>query len=158
MRGFMYWSDWPAGLTGKETVFETSNQETGVIESAWLDGSNRAPFVSDDVVWANGLTIDSQKGRLFWCDSYLQTIESISLESGLDRQTHLSSDANPGVISRPYGLSFHNDLLLWCRFYESSILAEKFSDILSQNYGRNIVQKYKKQMPHIFVLTKFDDY
>ena len=144
----MYWSDWPPGLTGKETTFDSASQEKGIIESAWLDGSNRSPFVQHDVVWANGLTIDSQKGRLFWCDSYLQTLESVNIESGSDRTTHLSNDNNPGIVSRPYGLSLHNNLLFWSEFEKGQIM--------QLNLNNNDTTLVKEENPQLFSLKVFD--
>ena len=147
-RGLMYWSDWPAGLTGKETNFDSDQQEKGVIEFSWLDGSNRNSFISDRVVWANGLTIDAENGRLFWCDSYLQTIESVNIETGLDRLVHLSGSAHPGVINRPYGLSFHNDLLLWSEFEKGHIM--------QFNLKTNETFLVKEENPQLFSLKVFD--
>ena len=144
----MYWSDWPAGLTGKETVFDSANQEKGVIEFAWLDGSNRNSFVVDDIVWANSLTIDSEKNRLYWCDSYLQTIESVNIETGLDRLIHLSSEANPGVINRPYGLSYHNDLIFWSEFEKGHIM--------QLDLKTNETFLVKEENPQLFSLKVFD--
>ena len=144
----MYWSDWPPGLTGKETTFDSSNQEKGIIESSWLDGSNRKSFIDEEVVWANGLTIDSEKGRLFWCDSYLQTIESVNIETGSNRLVHLSSEANPGIINRPYGLSFHQDLLLWSEFEKGHIM--------QLNLKNNETFLVKEENPQLFSLKVFD--
>jgi integrin beta 2 len=148
MRGFMYWSDWPPGLTGKETTFDMTHQEKGIIETSWLDGSNRRPFVDQEVVWANGLSVDWKKGRLFWCDSYLQTLESVNIESGSDRMTHLSNNANPGIISRPYGLSFHNDLLLWSEFEKGHIM--------QLDLKNNETTLIKEENPQLFSLKVFD--
>ena len=133
----MYWSDWPPGLTGKETTFDSASQEKGIIESAWLDGSNRAPFVQH-----------SQKGRLFWCDSYLQTLESVNIESGSDRTTHLSNDNNPGIVSRPYGLSLHNNLLFWSEFEKGQIM--------QLNLNNNDTTLVKEENPQLFSLKVFD--
>ena len=53
--------------------------EAGKIEVSWLDGSHREIFLGEDIIWPNGLSIDYIGQRIYWCDSYLQRIESMSL-------------------------------------------------------------------------------
>ena len=53
--------------------------EAGKIEVSWLDGSHREVFLGEDIIWPNGLSIDYIGQRIYWCDSYLQRIESMSL-------------------------------------------------------------------------------
>ena len=92
---------------------------------------NRFIISEENVVWPNGLTIDSKSSRVFWCDSFLNRIESIKIpkisqpeESSLgwttvfnmDRKVHLSSTLSvqglPNTynnenhrINHPYGLA-----------------------------------------------------
>jgi len=49
--GWMYWTDW-----GKEAK----------IERSWMDGTHRSNVVDEDIVWPNGLAIDTDEQRLYW--------------------------------------------------------------------------------------------
>ena len=51
---YLFWSDW-----GKSPK----------IERAELDGSNRVVVVQDDLVWPNGLTVDTYTNRVIWADA-----------------------------------------------------------------------------------------
>ena len=66
----MYWSDWG------------NNPHISV---AGMDGKDRQFFVTKDLHWPNGLTIDKPNKRLYWVDAKLRTIESIRLD-GTDRR------------------------------------------------------------------------
>ena len=72
----MYWTDW--GLVAK-------------IESANLDGSERALVVSTALVWPNGLAIDRALRRLYWADAKTDRIESSDLD-GANRWTLVSEN------------------------------------------------------------------
>lgn len=50
-----------------------------------MDGSNDEPFVSTDIHWPNGLTIDFPNERLYWTDAKKMSIESIRFD-GTGRQ------------------------------------------------------------------------
>ena len=56
----MFWSDW-----GSRPEIERAN----------LDGSGRTPIVSDDLVFPNGLALDYELNRLYWCDAGTDRIE-----------------------------------------------------------------------------------
>ncbi len=112
--GVLFWSDWPSG--------PMMSAKWGKIDTAWMDGTNRRTIVEEDTLWPNGLTLDNVPGgrrRLFWCDSYLQKIESIDLET-MERRTHISAKTHD--ISRPYGLAYHNQV----RFHSTFRVTEKF--------------------------------
>ena len=66
----MYWSDWG---------------DTPHISVAEMDGKGRKFFVTKDLFWPGGLTIDKPNKRLYWVDAKLRTIESIRLD-GTDRR------------------------------------------------------------------------
>jgi sugar lactone lactonase YvrE len=66
MSRYMYWSDWATVVTQK-----------GKIERAAMDGSKREAFVTVDVHWPNGLSIDYGGKWLYWCDAYYDRIERI---------------------------------------------------------------------------------
>ena len=67
----MYWSDWSTVSKGGSSA---------KIGRAWMDGSNQAVFVQDNLHWPSGLNIDAKNKRLYWCDGYLDVIERINLD------------------------------------------------------------------------------
>lgn len=72
----MYWTD--AGMPPK-------------IEFSWMDGSKRTILVGQRLGIPTGLTIDYAGGhRIYWCDTKLDTIESMKMD-GTDRVTILTS-------------------------------------------------------------------
>ena len=68
---YMYWTDWAE---------PRSLGDSAKIEQADMNGDNRHVLVTKDIMWPNGLTVDLQNNRLYWCDSYFNTIASISLD------------------------------------------------------------------------------
>ncbi|XP_035227303.1 prolow-density lipoprotein receptor-related protein 1-like isoform X2 [Stegodyphus dumicola] len=78
-RGMMYWSDW-------STEFQLAlGQYGGKIERAHMDGTNRQVFLSINLQWPSGLSIDYSGKKLYWCDAYLHRLERISLD-GTNRE------------------------------------------------------------------------
>lgn len=75
--GIMFWSIWE--------FTSSSYGKTGLIETAWMDGTNRRPFVEKNLYWPNGLTIDYDGRHLYWCDGYYLKIERINLD-GTERK------------------------------------------------------------------------
>ncbi|RWS16291.1 Nidogen-1-like protein [Dinothrombium tinctorium] len=69
--GRMYWTDW--------------NRNSPKIESASMDGSDRSPFVTEDLGLPNMLAIDFYANDLCWTDAGLKRIECINL-SGSKRR------------------------------------------------------------------------
>lgn len=67
---WMYWTDWEE---------DEVNDSIGRIEKAWMDGSNRHIFVTSNMLWPNGLTLDHGTGTMYWCDAYYDHIEKIQL-------------------------------------------------------------------------------
>lgn len=61
----MYWSDW--GVIPQ-------------IARAGMDGKEVQEFITKDIHWPNGLTIDHGNQRLYWVDAKLLVIESIKLD------------------------------------------------------------------------------
>lgn len=66
----MYWTDWEE---------DEVNDSIGRIEKAWMDGSNRRIFVTSNMLWPNGLTLDHSTSTMYWCDAYYDHIERIYL-------------------------------------------------------------------------------
>lgn len=77
--GFMYWTLWQFTIAG---VTASGN---GLIERAWMDGTHRSPFVTNNLQWPNGLTIDFEERHLYWCDGFHNRIERINLD-GTNRE------------------------------------------------------------------------
>lgn len=67
---WMYWTDWEE---------DEVNDSIGRIEKAWMDGSNRRIFVTSNMLWPNGLTLDHSTSTMYWCDAYYDHIEKIHL-------------------------------------------------------------------------------
>lgn len=68
----MYWTDW--GHTAKIAVSS-------------MDGSKDRPFVTNNIHWPNGITLDEPNGRIYWTDAKILTLESIRLD-GTDRRVN----------------------------------------------------------------------
>lgn len=50
-----------------------------------MDGTNRSTLVRNRLKWPLGLALDAPAQRLYWCDSKLRSVDSISLD-GRDRR------------------------------------------------------------------------
>ena len=87
---WVYWSDW--GSVAK-------------IEKASMDGKNQTVIVDTNLVWPNGLTLDSYQQVLYWIDAYLDRIESSSVNGS--RRIVVSSER----IYRPFGISVYRGIL-----------------------------------------------
>lgn len=77
---WMYWTDWEE---------DEVNDSIGRIEKAWMDGSNRRIFVTSNMLWPNGLTLDHVTSTMYWCDAYYDHIEKIHL-NGTGRMVSLN--------------------------------------------------------------------
>ena len=62
----LYWTDW--GVSS--------------IESASIDGVNRRKLITKDLVWPNGLTIDTVESRMFWVDASIDRYLSLMVDIG----------------------------------------------------------------------------
>uniref|UniRef100_A0A4W3IBD4 LDL receptor related protein 1B n=1 Tax=Callorhinchus milii TaxID=7868 RepID=A0A4W3IBD4_CALMI len=76
-KGFMFWTEWG---------------QTPYIGRARLDGSEQRSLVSTNIVWPNGISIDYEESKLYWCDARTDKIERIDLESGENREIVLSGN------------------------------------------------------------------
>ena len=136
--GVMYWTNWPPG-----PPIEAETQ--GQIEVAWLDGSHREIFIDESIIWPNGLSLDFEAGRIYWCDSYLQKIESASILAGSkDRKVHLTE----ATLSQPYGLTLHKKAIFWSEFEKGRVLR---LDLTTSN-----VSVVLEENPQSFDLKVFD--
>ncbi|QQP50639.1 Uncharacterized protein FKW44_011704, partial [Caligus rogercresseyi] len=105
----IYWSDWPSG-TG------ITLKQTAKIERSGFDGSDREVIVSERMLWPNGLTV--AEGKLFWVDTFIETMESIDLLSN-ERRIHLKASE---YLSHPYGLAYFDGALYWSEFERGDIM------------------------------------
>ena len=142
LAGKMYWSNWPQG-----PPLEELKGDSAKIEVSWLDGSHRKTFLGHDIIWPNGLSLDSKGQRLYWCDSYLQRIESMSLINEQDRKVHLSHKEEKRL-SQPYGLTFYANQVFWSEFEKGHIMK---LDLQSQNTSLVL-----QENPQSFALKIFD--
>lgn len=142
LNGLMYWSNWPPG-----PPLEDSKGQSGRIELAWLDGSHRKVLLDKDLIWPNGLTIDDEGQRIYWCDSYLLSIESMSLTHEGSRTVHLSHE-NEARLSQPYSLTLHANQLFWSEFEKGHIMK---LDLSTSN-----VSLVLEENPKSFALKVFD--
>ena len=61
----MFWADWG---------------DNPKIERANLDGSDRVAIVTTDLGYPNGLALDYESNRLYWCDAKLDRIEYVDFD------------------------------------------------------------------------------
>lgn len=94
INNFMYWTDW-----GEEAKIERSG----------LNGVDRFALVVDDILWPNGITLDIGNQRLYWVDSKLHTLSSISVNGG-ERRTIIHSEE---LLSHPVSLTVFEEKVFW---------------------------------------------
>ena len=90
----MYWTDW--GYHPK-------------IERADMSGKQRVALVNSRLSWPNGLTLDTDKNRLYWVDARFDKLEYLNLSTNM-RVTLISSSA---TLPHPFGLTLLGDYLYW---------------------------------------------
>ncbi|XP_037511191.1 low-density lipoprotein receptor-related protein 1 [Rhipicephalus sanguineus] len=138
-RGYMYWSDWST-----EPYPPGDGRDGGKIERTYMDGSHREVFVSQDLHWPNGLSIDYANRQLYWCDVYFHRIERIGLD-GKGREVLVEGEH----LDHPYGLAHFGNYIYWTEFQKGHIL--RF-DTVSKN-----ITKLKTENPPLFELRFFDE-
>ena len=86
-KGFIFFSEWdrPANIS-----------------RAYSDGSNLLVFKNVTLGWPNGLAIDFQTDRLYWCDALLDHIQHSNLD-GSDVKT-----VNSRLIRHPFSIVIYN--------------------------------------------------
>ncbi|RZC38622.1 Ldl recept a and/or FXa inhibition domain containing protein, partial [Asbolus verrucosus] len=87
-RGVMYWAEWSSISPSEGRIYVVN-----------MDGRNLKDFLELDIDWPNGLSIDFQEKRLYWCDRHLRKIESVDF-NGVNRRVELSKG-----IDNPFGLA-----------------------------------------------------
>ena len=101
----MYWSEW--GNSGR-------------IEKASMDGTNRMVVHNTNLVWPNALTLDMETQTLYWADANLDRIESSSVD-GSNRQL-ISQTGIP--VDSPFGIALVDS--------DSLVITDRLSHILKQ--------------------------
>lgn len=105
---WMYWTDWEE---------DEVNDSIGRIEKAWMDGSHRNIFVTSNMLWPNGLTLDHGSSTMYWCDAYYDHIERIYL-NGTGRMVGLEKNWHRLIyILELDGYVCTQLLPIWCTFY-----------------------------------------
>ena len=66
-------------------LYWTDRGRIASISQSNLDGSERTVLVKKDVVWPHDIVVDIPNQRLYWVDSKLHTLETITT-SGKDRR------------------------------------------------------------------------
>ncbi|GIY35944.1 prolow-density lipoprotein receptor-related protein 1 [Caerostris darwini] len=144
-RGMMYWSDWSNEMqtSGKEPAIG------GKIKYAYMDGSNSKDFLSENLQWPNGLSIDYVDKKLYFCDAYLHRLERISLD-GSNRQT-LFEDVNKDPFQPqgfPFDLAHLDGYVFWSEYQHG--LIQKL------NLKNKTVTTLIKENPPLYQIKIFD--
>jgi integrin beta 2 len=89
-------------------LFWTDRGRIPRIERVRLDGSDRRVLVNESIFFTTGLTLDYQNKKVYWCDSRLDTIESMDYDGG-NRQVLLDKTH----LENPQGISIYRDQIFW---------------------------------------------
>uniref|UniRef100_A0A8C5A5R6 EGF-like domain-containing protein n=1 Tax=Gadus morhua TaxID=8049 RepID=A0A8C5A5R6_GADMO len=134
LNSWMYWTDWEE---------DEVNDSIGRIERAWMDGSNRSIFVTSNMLWPNGLTLDHGTSTMYWCDAYYDHIERIHL-NGTGRMVVY----NGKELNHPFGISHHRDSIFWTEYMNASVFQ---LDLASGD-----VTLLRSERPPLFGLRVYD--
>ncbi|CAH0386096.1 unnamed protein product [Bemisia tabaci] len=119
----MYWSDW-----GFKPLIARSG----------MDGTDFYEFVTTELHWPNGLTIDHGNRRVYWVDARLGTVETVDFQ-GRDRRKILT-DLN----DHPFAIAVFEDKIYWSGWTNQEIVeCNKFT-------GKNRVQVVKSRKDKIY--------
>ncbi|KAM8844877.1 low density lipoprotein receptor a [Spinachia spinachia] len=101
---FIYWTDW--GNAAK-------------IEKAGLNGGDRTALVTDNIEWPNGITLDLLNQRLYWVDSKLHTLSSITVQGG-GRRTLIIDEHK---LAHPLSLAVFEESVFWTDVSNNAIFS-----------------------------------
>lgn len=99
--GWMFWSDW--------------NEKSPKIERSNLDGSEREIILHTNLGWPNGVTLDLENLKVYWCDAKTDKIEYANMD-GTDRR-ELINENLPHV----FGFSLMGEYLYWTDWQRRAI-------------------------------------
>jgi len=97
----MFWSDW--------------NEKRPKIERSNLDGTDRIQIVTKDIVWPNGIALDLERMKIYWCDAKTDKIEVSNMDGSNRRE--VITDNLPHL----FGLTLLGDYLYWTDWQRRSI-------------------------------------
>ncbi|XP_037071386.1 low-density lipoprotein receptor-related protein 6-like [Pollicipes pollicipes] len=104
--GLMFWTDWG---------------EMPKIERAGMDGdlATRSVFVSDDIFWPNGITIDYDAKVVYWTEANKDRPQiSAQRADGTGRRTVIQMAPK---VSHPFSVTLYQDKLFWTDWTNRSI-------------------------------------
>ncbi|CAG10095.1 unnamed protein product [Tetraodon nigroviridis] len=131
---WMYWTDWEE---------DEVNDSIGRIEKAWMDGSNRRIFVTSNMLWPNGLTLDHSTSTMYWCDAYYDHIERIYLNG-----TGRTVVYNGKELNHPFGISHYRNYIFWTEYMNASVFQLELST--------GDVTLLRSERPPLFGLRVYD--
>ena len=84
------------------------------MERALTDGSDRTRLKTTNLKFPNGLAIDFNTHKLYWCDARTNVIGRMNFDGSLSQVLYRS-------LSHPFGLDVHHDQLYWTDWKKTSI-------------------------------------
>uniref|UniRef100_A0A336M1L1 CSON010315 protein n=1 Tax=Culicoides sonorensis TaxID=179676 RepID=A0A336M1L1_CULSO len=104
LENMIYWSD-----------EDDWDEKRPKIERSSLDGTERVVLVSTELGWPNGITLDIERRKIYWCDAKEDKIEVANMD-GSERMTVISE-----TLPHPFGLSLMGDYLYWTDWQRRTI-------------------------------------
>uniref|UniRef100_A0A672N291 Low-density lipoprotein receptor-related protein 1B-like n=1 Tax=Sinocyclocheilus grahami TaxID=75366 RepID=A0A672N291_SINGR len=134
LNGWMYWTDWE-----EDELIDSR----GRIEKAWMDGSHRQIFVTSNMLWPNGLTLDHSSSVMYWCDAYYDHIEKIYLNG-----SHRTVVYSGKELNHPFGIAHYQNYIFWTDYMNASIFRLDLSS--------NDVALMRAERPPLFGIQVYD--
>ncbi|KAJ9584470.1 hypothetical protein L9F63_021195, partial [Diploptera punctata] len=133
--GLMFWTNW-----------ESIVPQKGIIEQAWMDGTNRKTLIDSNLHWPNGLSIDYIGKKLYWCDAFLDKIERASFD-GSDREIVYSGEE----LDHPYGLAYFDQAVYWTEFQKGTVHRKS----LASNDSK--VETLSEEFSYLYEIRVYDN-
>ncbi|XP_054157104.1 very low-density lipoprotein receptor-like isoform X1 [Oppia nitens] len=89
------------------TVYWTEWGEHPGIYMAGMDGSNKHHLINNNLIWPNGIALDSATNRLYWSDAKVGRIEYMDLKT--NQRVIVLSDK----VFHPFSLDVFEDWVYW---------------------------------------------
>lgn len=124
----MFWTDW--------------EDDKARIERAFTDGSNRTLLKATDLKFPNGLAIDFNTHKLYWCDAGTNLIGWMNFDGTSSQVLYRS-------LSHPFGLDVYHDKLYWTDWKKTSIFQG------SKHGGSKTITVLKKQSEYLYGVRIF---
>jgi low density lipoprotein receptor-related protein 5/6 len=83
-----------------------------------MDGTHREAIITEDIVWPNGIALDVEEQKIYWCDAKKDRIEVANVD-GSNRKIVI--EVRPPQKFHPFGLSILGDHIYWTD-WEQSVL------------------------------------